>query len=84
MKISELARAQLPHRDYTGLLDVLEEFEKVVKEHSLDIPAETMASFHKSFTLNAQRDIDDRARYVTLYGSHELLDYRTPDIYDIR
>jgi len=41
-----------------------------------------LARLSVMFADNDQRDEDDRARYVALYGDHKILDYRNPALYD--
>ena len=48
------------------------------------LPAELRERVCNAFVDNENRDTDDRRRYVELYGTHELLDYRSATLYDIR
>ncbi len=70
-------RRDLPHRQYSDLLDVL----AAVEALNLPISSEKQHSLQTQFTLNAQRDSDDRLRYAALYGDHALMDYRNKEVY---
>ena len=51
---------------------------------SQPLPSELRARVCAAFVDNEDRDASDRRRYQGLYGTHELLDYRSAALYNVR